>query len=167
MEREAKKQVEQMSQQVGAIANRIAGDAAEASRHREERRAIFMAIVGVLVTAFIFGAAGWVLGGWDSRESLLTAQKQAESEKARADAAIEAAKKEAADSIQEIRNTASWTGTKDGILAKRFFDIGGSVAAKCASKQWDLMVDERGQKWCIPKRRSLIGNDEISGWKIP
>lgn len=90
--------------------------------------------------------------------------------KAEADAAagIAAADARAELEVQQLRATAGWVGTKDGQLAKKFFDSGaGQVAATCNSSTWEVVKSDNG-KWCIPKRRDLFGGDENKyGWKIP
>ncbi len=152
----------------------------------ERNNAIQWAIGGVLVCAVIFVPTGYLLRMSSDAVNLSTAKEKVSRANERADAAesklavvsAEAAKatEAAADNlkkqylaeIEKIRAASGWAGTQQGKLAKKFFESSsGIAAATCNSETWEIVTDKEG-KWCIPKRRDLIGGDENKyGWKIP
>ena len=79
------------------------------------------------------------------------------------------ANKNAAVEIEKIRAASGWAGTPDGQLAKQFFDLpsGGSVAAQCSSKEWEIQIRQDGKKICYPKMHYIFQKDNTDGWQIP
>lgn len=140
----------------------------------ERNNAIKWSVVGVLCCAAIFGVSGYVLRmGADAvslsnaRDSVKEANIQLEVEKKRVDEAIALLEKKSADEVARIRAISGWAGTREGHLAKQFFEVGGgAVAAECKSEVWDIVENKEG-KWCFPQRRTLLGDDKRFGWKIP
>lgn len=140
----------------------------------ERNTAIQWVIGGVLVCAVIFGGAGYVFQvGVNavnlSRAKDLVAEANKTAEKATADLAAYQviADKNAAAEIEKIRAASGWAGTPAGRLAKQFFDVGGGlIAANCKGDTWDIVENKEG-KWCVPKRRDLLGDSMQYGWKIP
>lgn len=164
IDRAASNAVEMMSSQVVGIAQQIAGDTAAAERYK----AFWVAAIGVLACAVTFGGAGFVVRMSVDKLSLMSASSQLEEANARVDEATEVAEIRADQEIADIKKRAGWAGTKEGLLAKKFFESGaGAIAASCNSPTWEVVINNEG-KYCVPKRRPIFGNgEEQYGWKIP
>lgn len=119
---------------------------------------------GMLVCALIFGGTGYLVRMASDEMNLQTAKGKVTAAIERA----EAAEQRAAAQIAALQGSMGWLGSKEGQLAKRFFDSGaGVIAATCNSPAWEVAQGADG-KYCIPKRREIIGwGDEKYGWKIP
>lgn len=155
-----------MASQVGEIAQQIAGDTAASQRYKS----FWLAAAGVLVCAVVFGGAGYVLRMSTDDMAIRAASDKVIKANNRANSATESAEKKADIEITNIRKTAGWVGTPEGMLAKKFFDSGTGVnAAECNGKKWEIKTDKTGQKWCIPKTRPFFGWDTETEyvWKIP
>lgn len=175
MKRAGDAAIEALADRVAGIANTIAGDAAKTERNKSALKLTYTNLAALLLSAVIFGGAGYVYQeGVNavnlSRAKDLVAEANAATEKATADlAAYQAvADKNAAAEIAKIRAASGWAGTPTGRLAKQFFDLGyGGLAATCKAEKWDI-EDRKEGKWCVPQRRDLIGGDSQKyGWKIP
>lgn len=182
MKRAGQAAITSLSKEVGNIAKEIAGDAAKADRnktdieiHEAKRKLIYTCTGAFIVSAIIFCGTGiFFQNGMHARALSeardLVDEANKSSEKATADltAYKAVADKNAATEIEKIRSTSGWAGTPDGRLAKQFFDLpsGGLVAAKCTSKEWDIIY-VGGEKICHPKMRNIIIKDDIIGWRIP
>lgn len=161
----ARKSVSEIaSTEIARVAEQLAGDVTA----RERNKFFWLATMAMVVCALVFGGTGYALRMAADSINLSTAIEKVNDANSRADIAIAAAKKKAFDEIVETRKTSGWLGTEEGRLAKRFFELGGGVsAAKCNSPVWDI-VDTKDGKYCVPKRRDLIGSDKDKyGWKIP
>jgi len=86
-----------------------------------------------------------------------------------ADSAVALAKANADQTIDAIRKVSGWAGTREGRLAKQFFDDGTwKNAMTCNSPHWNIVVTSN-EKWCVPMRRPILGGDDEQqyGWRIP
>jgi hypothetical protein len=189
MKRASETAINSLSTEVGRIAQTIAGDAASVARSDAMSRAFKWATGGVTVCAIFFTGLGWGLSSWKDNINLETAYINLETAKSevvasyareaaaiataekKSDMAIAAVEKKSHDEIEEMRKNSGWLGTAEGRLAKKFFDLGtGTMAAKCDSPAWEIYpdADDDKVKWCIPKKRNLIfEEDQKFGWKIP
>ena len=86
----------------------------------------------------------------------------------RADVRIDHFKEVARNEIEAMKNNIGWSATREGRIAKLFFDSGaGLIAATCNSPTWEIQNTTKG-KYCVPRRRDLFGGSEDQyGWKIP
>jgi hypothetical protein len=118
----------------------------------------------MLFCALVFGGTGYLVRMASNEVNLQTAKEQVAAATQRA----EAAEQRAAAQIADLQSSMGWLGSKEGQLAKRFFDSGaGAIAATCNSPVWEVIQGKDG-KYCLPKRRDLIGGDGNKyGWKIP
>lgn len=182
MKRAGEAAISALSGQVGRIAQTVAGDSAAVERHNSLVKASVFASIGVIFCAFIFGGGGFLFAKSLSSSRVTSAERelvqanfQLENEKKRVDEKIVeleeksvGLEKKSEDEIAKIRAASGWAGTPTGRLAKKFFDLGtGNQAATCNSDTWEIVEDKNKSKWCIPKRRDLIGGDQQPGWKIP
>lgn len=119
---------------------------------------------GMLVCALVFGGTGYLVRMASDEMNLQTAKEKVAAAIERA----EAAEQRTAAQIADLQSSMGWLGTKEGQLAKRFFDSGaGVIAATCNSPAWEVAQGADG-RYCIPKRRALLGGEkERYGWKIP
>lgn len=129
----------------------------------------------LVASAVLFGGTGYLLRFASDQVNLNTARGKVIEANEREDAAVNAlaavsddSAKSLAAEIQKNTKASGWAGTPTGKLAKQFFDLGGGeVAATCAAATWDIVRIKEG-KWCVPKRRDLIGDESQKyGWKIP
>ena len=129
----------------------------------------------LVASAVLFGGTGYLLRFASDQVNLNTAREKVIEANERANAAAAALAAVSADSAKTLeaeiqKNTiaSGWSGTPTGRLAKKFFDLGGGeVAATCTAETWDIVRIKEG-KWCVPKRRDLIGGENQKyGWKIP
>lgn len=143
--------------EVNTAALRISTEKAAA----EKNKVFLLASLSMIACAFIFGGTGYAI-------RMITDEVIMRQEHERASSAIAAAQQAARDEIEFARNSSGWLGTSDGRLAKIFFDSGaGQIAATCSSPAWEIVKAADG-KYCVPKRRDLIGGDSNKyGWKIP
>lgn len=145
----------------------IAGNAAAAESADAISRAVKWATGGVVACAVVFGGAGYLVRMGSDAVNLSAARGQVSEASARADAAIAAEENKASAEIKEMKASIGWLGTPEGRLARKFFDLGGGVAAaKCESPVWEIVTNDDG-RFCVPKMRNLIGDDKKYGWKIP
>jgi hypothetical protein len=166
--------IESLAGEVGKIARRVAGDAAAVEKHTAFTKAVLVASASVLACAFLFGGGGFLAAKAAAAIRVDAAQKDlAEANKAVDQAKAELASyqavadKTAAAEIEKIKTASGWAGTPTGRLAKQFFDVGGGLlAANCKGDTWDI-VKNKEVKWCVPKRRDLLGDSVQYGWKIP
>jgi len=165
--------IAQLADYVGRTARVIAGDAVKAHQYKS----LCLAVVALAIAAAIFGSTGYLL-----RKSLDSLDRQRATERTevaegrataaelKAAKAVEAASAEAearaTKEIEAARSAAKWAATPEGQLAKRFFDGNGEVAAKCGAATWEIVVRD-GVKYCVPKRKPLLGDDKEYGWVIP
>lgn len=157
-----------LAKDVGRLANQIAGDAAMEAKALAISRAMQWAAGGVLACSVVFFSTGYLVRSGAEAVNLSAQRDRVKEAQNRADAAAAVADEKAGAEIDAIRRRSGWAATPDGRLAKQFFDSGaGLIAAKCASVTWDI-VDRNDEKFCVPKRRDLIGGDKSKhGWKIP
>lgn len=155
--------------------NEVADDSAATERHTAFVKAVAFAAGGVLFCGILFGGGGFLYAKEAAsirvnaaERDLEDAKSQLEKANKRVDETIAALEKKSAENIAQIRAASGWAGTQQGKLAKMFFESSsGIAAATCNSETWEIVTDKEG-KWCIPKRRDLIGGDEKKyGWKIP
>ncbi|MHB1621039.1 MAG: hypothetical protein ACYCTY_13865 [Sulfuricella sp.] len=157
-----------LSKKVGAIAQRVAGDAAAAERSK----AIYFATAALAVCALVFGGTGYVICMAADEYKIRTIKKDADTAATEAATLIAAAEKKSNAEIETAFKNAGWAGTQEGRLAKKFFDSGaGEIAAKCDSKAWEIIANEKG-KFCVPKLRTVtdilgFGDGNKYGWEIP
>lgn len=153
-----------LSETVGRIAQRLACDTAAAEKAHAISFATKWVAAGVIACSVVFFVLGFGIKMLADEINLKTAREKVADAYALADAAQ--AKAEA--DISALRQSMGWMGTKEGQLAKKFFDGGaGVMAATCNSPEWDVVEGADG-RYCVPKRRDLIGGDkEKHGWKIP
>lgn len=164
-----------LSGEVGKIAQKIAGDAADSERYYARNKAVGFVGAVVLLTALIFGGTGYLYATSMTASHLNAAERdlaQANlllgNANKQVDEKTAILKKNYLAEIEGIRDASGWAGSPTGQLAKKFFDLGdGASAATCKSDTWEI-IDIKKDKWCVPKRRDLIGgNTEKFGWKIP
>lgn len=178
MERAGEKAITALADQVGYIANKIAGDTAAATA-ADARSTAAKWQGGMLVVGMLIGVTGTYLAVTGANAmNMSTARDRVAAAEMRAETAEADAKKRADDAIAAIteksgaavaavaaRNT--WAASTTGQLAKQFFDSGtGLAAATCKSPVWEIKEMKNG-KFCVPKRREFFGDSEEYGWKIP
>lgn len=153
-----------MSAQVGRIAQQVASDATAA----EKANAFTKAVMGLVLSALLFGGAGYLVRAAADSLSLSAARDRISEANIRADMAVAEATKQAQEEISAIRVTSGWAGTQEGRLARKFFaSDSGKAALTCQNRNWELVVTRDGN-WCVPKRPSLWSSDEEKyGWKLP
>lgn len=157
--------------------DKVADDSAATERHTAFVKAVAFASAGVLFCGLLFGGGGFLVAKSVSSIRVNTAERdlaeansKLQKENKRVDEYIADLEKKSAENIAQIRAASGWAGTPNGQLAKAFFETGsGRTAATCkASEVWEIVKDENNEKWCIPKRRDLIGGDDKKyGWRIP
>jgi hypothetical protein len=173
-----------LSDQVGKIAQRVAGDAAATERHSALVKASALGLMGMLVCAGLFGGGGYFVGASSMHDEVLISREAAKAAETKLaslsvdtgkaiDENTENLKNQYVAELAKIRAASDWVGTPEGRLAKRFFDLdsGGVTAAKCLGATWNVVTDQKGAKWCVPQRRGFFDFGEDSsqkyGWKIP
>lgn len=167
-----------LSGEVGKIAQRIAGDAADSERYYARNKAVGFVGAVVLLTALLFGGGGYLYATSMTASHLNAAERDL----AKANLLLENANKRVDEKIIELeknsaneilRNSAAvgWAATANGRLAKAFFDTGGgAIAATCNAKYLEKEVDSEKRTWCYGKRRELFGGEDnktMSAWRIP
>lgn len=164
MQRAGNAAVRSLSAEVGRIAQELAGNAAAIEKAKAVSLATKWVTAGVIACSVVFFGLGFGVRMLADEINLKAARDKVADAYARADAAQ--AKAEA--DIAALRQSIGWLGSKEGQLAKSFFDSGaGAIAATCNSPDWDVVEGADG-RYCVPKRRDLIGGDkEKHGWKIP
>lgn len=131
--------------------------------------AYFLAFMGCAVLALLFGLSGYFLKYAIDTESLQQSKERAVDANERAVSSEIKAKAAADQAIEEIRKVAGWAGTKEGRLARQFFeDATWKNAMLCNSPHWDIVAANDG-RWCVPARRPIFGgdNEQLYGWRIP
>lgn len=180
MKRAGAAAIEALSDQVGKIAQRVAGDAAATERHNSLLKATALVLVGVVVCGGIFGFGGYYVGVSEMRDAVSVAREAAKaSESKLASVSADTAKALAENTerlraqylaeLNKIEAASGWASTEEGKLAKKFFAPGGGgyAAAQCNSPTWEIRTVEK-VKYCFPKRRDLLGGDvKLHGWVIP
>lgn len=167
-----------LSGEVGKIAQRIAGDAADTERYYARNKAVGFVGAVVVLTASLFGGGGYLYATSMTASHLNAAERDLvqanvllQNANKLTDEKIAELQKNSAIEIANIRATSGWAATPTGKLAKKFFDLGdGGYAAQCTGhgNTWKVYTDENNVKRCIPKRRDLFGGDSKEvGWKIP
>ena len=143
--------------EVNKAALRISAEKAAA----EKNKVFLLAAIAIIACACVFGGTGYAI-------RMVSDEVIVRHEQERASSAIAAAQQSAREEIEFARNSSGWIGTSEGRLAKIFFDSGaGQIAATCNSPTWEVVKTADG-KYCVPKRRDLIGGDSNKyGWKIP
>lgn len=158
--------ITQLTAEVGRIAQRLAGDAAAAEKAHAISFAAKWSAAGVIACAIVFGGAGYGIRMLADETNLNIAREKIEVANER----TAAAEKQAREDVEAVKKSIGWMGTEQGQLAKRFFATGGGeIAARCDSPVWEIVNGIDG-KYCIPKRRDLLGlggDKNKYGWKIP
>ncbi|MDD2742233.1 MAG: hypothetical protein PHV02_08160 [Rhodocyclaceae bacterium] len=156
MKRASDAAIASLSTQVGKIAKEIAGDSAAAERHNAFTKAASISVGAVILIGAFFGVSGYYLGEYSAKKKIDEAQ-----------AKVTAAEED----VENIRKTAGWAGTKEGKLAKAFFENGwGEKVATCNSPSWkieNVEKDGKPYKQCVLKAPPLFGDAPKVGWFIP
>ena len=178
MERAGEKAINTLAGRVGTNADKIAGDAAEATAADAKSTAAKWQ-GGIMIVGFAVGCIGTYLAVTGAnamnmsaaRDRVAAAEMRAETAEAdakkRADDAIAAITEKSGAAVAAVAARNTWAASTTGQLAKQFFDSGtGLAAATCKSPVWEIKEMKNG-KFCVPKRREFFGDSEEYGWKIP
>ena len=156
LKRASDEAIASLSTQVSKIAQEIAGDSAAAERHNAFTKAASISVGAFILIGAFFGVSGYYLGEYSAKKKIDEAQ-----------AKVTAAEED----VENIRKTAGWAGTKEGKLAKAFFDNGwGEKVATCNSPSWkieNVEKDGKPYKQCVLKAPPLFGDAPKVGWFIP
>ncbi|MET3109264.1 hypothetical protein AAKU58_004115 [Oxalobacteraceae bacterium GrIS 1.18] len=131
--------------------------------------AYWLAFMGGTGLAILFGLSGYCLRYALDARSLQRSQELVAEANERAESAETVAKANADQTIDAVRKVSGWAATREGRLAKQFFDEGTwKNAVACNSPHWNIVVTNDG-KWCVPMRRPILGGDDGQqyGWRIP
>lgn len=138
-----------LAESVAATARTLAGDAATTEKANAISFATKWVLVGVITLSSVSFGLGYGVRMVADDASLEAARIKV----AEANAAADAAEKEAQSRIDEYKQSMGWLGTKEGQTAKKFFaHPSGMAAATCSSPVWEVQQGADGN-YCIPKRR--------------
>jgi hypothetical protein len=178
MKRAGDAAIEALAERVAEIANKVAGDAAAVERNKSYIRAVGFLSALLLVAGLVFGGGGYFL----TRASAALIVKIAEKDLADANLLLENEKNRVDEKIVELekrsaaetaKNSAAigWAATRNGRLAKAFFDLGdGEAVATCGGTYLEKQIDNEKKTWCYAKRPELFGgkdNEVKDRWRIP
>ena len=138
-------------------------------RFLTERNKFFvMATAGMTICSLIFGGTGYLYKRSADIANINDAIASAKDANNRADVKIDHFKEVARNEIEAMKKNIGWSATREGRIAKLFFDSGaGLIAATCNSPTWEIQNTAKG-KYCVPRRPDLFGGSEDQyGWKIP
>ena len=170
-----------LSTEIGKIAQKIAGDAAEATAADAKKSAAIwqggMMIGGVLVgsiTAYLIAISAYAIKLSTAQEKAIAAELRAETAEAdakkRADETIAAITEKSGAAVAAIAARNAWAATAAGRVAHQLAEAGdlGKIAG-CSGKSWEKKKDASGVVWCyIPQSEGFFsGTELVPQFRVP
>ena len=170
-----------LATEVGKIAQKIAGDAAEATAADAKKSAAIwqggMMIGGVLVgsiTAYLIAISAYAIKLSTAQEKAIAAELRAETAEAdakkRADETIAAISEKSGAAVAAIAARNAWAATAAGRAAHQLAEAGdmGKIAG-CSGKGWEKKKDASGVVWCyIPQSEGFFsGTELVPQFRVP
>ena len=170
-----------LSTEIGKIAQKIAGDAAEATAADAKKSAAIwqggMLIGGVLagaIAAYLAVTGAHAINMSIAREKVAAAELRAETAEAdakkRADETIAAITEKSGAAVAAIAARNAWAATAAGRVAHQLAEAGdlGKIAG-CSGKSWEKKKDASGVVWCyIPQSEGFFsGTELVPQFRVP
>ena len=170
-----------LSTEIGKIAQKIAGDAAEAKAADAKKSAAIwqggMLIGGVLagaIAAYLAVTGAHAINMSIAREKVAAAELRAETAEAdakkRADETIAAITEKSGTAVAAIAARNAWAATAAGRVAHQLAEAGdlGKIAG-CSGKGWEKKKDASGVVWCyIPQSEGFFsGTELVPQFRVP
>ena len=170
-----------LSTEIGKIAQKIAGDAAEATAADAKKSAAIwqggMLIGGVLagaIAAYLAVTGAHAINMSIAREKVAAAELRAETAEAdakkRADETIAAITEKSGAAVAAIAARNAWAATAAGLVAHQLAEAGdlGKIAG-CSGKSWEKKKDASGVVWCyIPQSEGFFsGTELVPQFRVP
>lgn len=170
-----------LATEVGKIAQKIAGDAAEATAADAKKSAAIwqggMLIGGVLagvIAAYLAVTGAHAINMSTAREKVAAAELRAETAEAdakkRADETIAAITEKSGAAVAAIAARNAWAATAAGRVAHQLAEAGDMrKIAGCEGKGWEKKKDASGVVWCyIPQSEGFFsGTELVPQFRVP